>query len=457
MRAILATGIPDMNDYIRQNFTFVEVVGEGETKEECVDILDELNEKKTPADLIVVKSTLPGNPEELTEFVSCLHGAFYGLKIMALLPGPDKLLLRLLDDLGVYYLYGEFTSFLLQEAFQCIAENRLFNQASYEENQPYESDAEEETTITENEEPEITETVREYAESESNKVIEDQPLPEYKPLEFEINHGNKLVVVYSPSHSGSTVFASNLALLAAEQAIGVGLLDLNIKKPDISTHYNINHHNNFDSILTLIAGENLNPATLLSSMREFNGVNVLLGTKQPFTCHVEEDTLVRTLLSTCKETYPLTIIDVAGSLDNWGTLASLEMADKVIVVLEQHVACLRFFNTIKTDVFSSYNITDDKVDIILNRYRAKAALSAGEVEATLNCKLACTLKETDEVYTSISLGQPLALKTETRGGRDFIRILQDYGESLFYGSGMPEKPKKNLSLMQRFFGKTASF
>lgn len=455
MKTILATGIElsekGFNDFIIKNFDFLDVVGDKFTKEECVEILDE----HPDIELIIVKSNLPGNPTDFNEYIGCLRGAFPKLKILALLPNTtEKILIRLLDGLGIYYLIGNITPDNVNEVLCAIKENRAFL-PSPDHNLTTNTPVVGEIIPEENQEDSIIppKTLLPSSLAET----EEEPLPEYPTLHLEKSNNNNVIVVFSPTHSGGTTVASNLSIIAAELGINVGLIDLNIKKPDIITHFNFNHHHNLDSIMTMVASNHLNPTMLISSMKECNGVNVMLGTKYPFQFHFETEAPIKEILDTARASFPLTIVDITGIVDTWETIIALQEADKIIIVLEQQLASIRYYNAIKTEVFPSNGINNEKVDIILSRYHDKASLSLSEVKTSLDGSLACLLKETDEVYTSISIGRPLAVKADTRTGKEYVKSLRRYGSELLVDLGSKTgQPVVKKSLMQRFMGRIAT-
>lgn len=479
MKTILGTNIPDLNQFII-SLNKVQVLGEKNTKEECVEILDENKDQGIETELLIISSALPGYPEDFNEYLNCLHSAFPTLKTLALLPpSPSKTFLRFLDGLGVYYLHGTFTPQMLTDVLECIKENQPYEQpestqqttASSEE-QPEESA--EDTTPSETAEITATKT----NENEEVAGYEDEPLPEYEPLnktetsETEpriiVNpvspksegkqSENQIIAVFAPSHSGATTLAANMALLATRRRKDVALIDLNLKKPDINTHYNITNHNNLDTVLPLIIGNELNPSTLISNMVQQEGVNILLGTQTPFYDPVQSPSEIEQVLKIAKETYPITIVDVNAQIDNYGTLVALTMADKVVVVLEQHVACLRYFNKIRTEIFSNpdHLVLDKNISFVLNRYRNKVSLNRNEVEAAIgNAKMECVLNETDEVYTSITTGKPLAVYASTKQGKDFINKYGNYTINLLDSMGVKVQDGKKPTLFKRFMNKIA--
>jgi MinD-like ATPase involved in chromosome partitioning or flagellar assembly len=501
MKTILATGIPEMNAYIKNYIKFLEITGEDQTKEGCVSFLAD----NPDTELAVITPFLPGNPREPQDFINGLCGAFVKVKLIAILPpDPPEDFVDYLNSLGVVSLYGDITSDLLIEALTCVVENKAFNlqkpdqiaasldpfkktveeaeeiaEEIAEENKTYETAAEEEPTVDEITAKETTVNADQglIQKKEIDLSVTVKPLIEYGSLnsyqggetfeqpdqmnqlnqsvgEDELKIKHQVIAVFAPCHSGTTTLAANISLMLANKIDGVALIDLNTTKPDVKTHYGITHYNNLDSAMTLLAGNNLNSITLTANMVEHNRISVLLGTQNPFTCNFD-DSAVKKLIEQARSTFNLTIIDVSGDIGNWGTLAALQAADKIIIVLEQHIACLQYYNQIKSEVFPNYGIDDAKVDIILNRYHEKASLSPGEVKVSIGHELSCVLNETNDVYTSISIGTPLVQNVTTKMGREFVKSLEKYIAKLINGINIQEQPKKRVSLLQRFLRKNA--
>lgn len=190
-------------------------------------------------------------------------------------------------------------------------------------------------------------------------------------------------VVNAKGGSGATLLASNLGVIMAEQLkLRVALIDLNLQFGAPSLCLGLTPKVGIHDALT--AAHELDATALPGYMtRHDSGLEVLANVQNAFveSAEVSPEQLEH-VLTVVAQNYDHVIVDLPRSIDSL-TLPVLARADRVLLVLQQHLSHL-------SDAKRLVNVLSDRVDgmhekliVAINRYDRKSNIGTREIEGAL--------------------------------------------------------------------------
>jgi pilus assembly protein CpaE len=239
-----------------------------------------------------------------------------------------------------------------------------------------------------------------------------------------------LMAVYSPKGGvGCTTIATNLAVaMASRKKRRVAVVDLDLQFGDVGIALDLRGSN---SIVDLAAQESAIDATLIDDvfLRHDSGVYALVAPEQLGASDSIDPASIVRALDAMRDHFSYVICDLWSSLDEL-TLAILRSADRILLVTTPELPALK---NLRRAMAATPLLTDDRTEIVLNRYPGRAGVRMSDVEKNLARRVAASIPSegigvTDAINQGISLFDSRA---RVRTSSHYLRL----ADTLIRGSG----------------------
>jgi pilus assembly protein CpaE len=228
---------------------------------------------------------------------------------------------------------------------------------------------------------------KEIAEKLVEGLLENQCIPLSKT-------GSLIVVKSAAPKDGATTIAISTALsLARNTDLSIGLLDLNLKSPDIKDSFNI--HQAGKSLFSLrpkYSTNSITPSDILDhcySYKGFNNLHMLLGSQRRDTAGDLTMEQTKHLLEAAKRTFDIVIADVHTFPDNAATVYAIKHADERWLVTQPNYTSFKSSWADWYDCFWRHcGLEKRDFSLIINRSGANNAVKASGIGSELGIKVA---------------------------------------------------------------------
>lgn len=184
-----------------------------------------------------------------------------------------------------------------------------------------------------------------------------------------------IVVAVWPASSkdGATTVAVNTALaLASANRLRVGLIDANLRNPEIRSQLNLTETDRSQfKLRPKLQTHTLQPEDLLDSCityRKMNGLHILTGSPRRDTALDMTPEMMAHLLQTARSVFDVTLVDLNAYPDNAATVCTVRGADIRWLVAQNNYASYRTSWREWFDCYWKYcGLTPSDVSLILNR------------------------------------------------------------------------------------------
>ncbi len=184
---------------------------------------------------------------------------------------------------------------------------------------------------------------------------------------------------------GATIVATHLAAAKVGQG-EIYLVDLDTGKGDLAGYLDLRSSHNINALLERLG--QLDAALLDGACEVSNGVRVLAQPYELTELQAVAPDEVRTMLSFVRGHADLVIADLGSGVDA-GTLAAIEVATHIVIVVTPDVIALRDAQRLLR-LLHRLGIGGERVRLVVNRAAPKE-LSAEEIDAQLGVPVAATL------------------------------------------------------------------
>ncbi len=158
----------------------------------------------------------------------------------------------------------------------------------------------------------------------------------------------EVISVWSTSNKdGASTIAGNTALAIAQKfpELRVGLIDLNLKNPEIWTNFNLTDRgrNNLKIRPKMQTGT-LSSDDLLAACLVYGrlkNLHILTGSSRRDTAFDVTPEMIHHLLNTAKATFDITIVDAGAQPDNAGTISAVRLADHKWLVTQNYFSSFK--------------------------------------------------------------------------------------------------------------------
>lgn len=246
------------------------------------------------------------------------------------------------------------------------------------------------------------------ARSERAKVIEQTTaLKNVTQTSFKKMDG-KLVVVFSPKGgTGVTTMAVNLGFKLNQPETPVVLVDANFQFGDVPLFINERAK---ASIYDLTKrADQLEPEFVKQVVAVHSRSNINFLAAPPRLEQAEEITAEQyiTVLSSLRELYSYIVIDNPHIINDI-SLTSLDLADRIVLILTQDIAAIRNAQ-IFMELINSLKIPKDKITVVMNRYDKRISITAEKISSSLKIPIDVIVPLDEKVVvTSVNRGIPFA-------------------------------------------------
>lgn len=213
------------------------------------------------------------------------------------------------------------------------------------------------------------------------------------PLALPSKRAALITLISASSKDGATTLAVNTALtLAKTTSLKIGLLDLNLKAPDIKDNFNIAQARK--SLFSLRPKLNSNSITSVDLMEHcytykgFKNLYLLLGSHRRDTAGDLTIEQMKNLIDVARRTFDIVIADVHTFADNAATIYAIKHADHRWIVTQPNYVS---FKSSWVDWYDCYwrhcGLEKDSFSLIVNRMSVNSGMKASAIEADLGIKL----------------------------------------------------------------------
>jgi len=255
------------------------------------------------------------------------------------------------------------------------------------------------------------------------------------------NNGKVMAFIPCKGGSGSTFLATNLAYaLAAQENKRVAIFDFNLQLGDASLFLSDNRPPASIADVTRQI-HRLDGSFLSSSMLEIlPNLGILAAPDEPEKATEIRPEHVDPLLQVAIKNYDFVILDLGRRLDAV-TIQALDKADMIFPVLQQTLPFIRDAKRLM-DVFHSLGYSDNKVQLLVNRYNKKCEITLDDIENTLKISVLKTFPNNYSIVEeSVNHGIPV-IKLAKRS--PVAKVLEEMACELCDSAGQDNRWLKKL-------------
>ena len=255
-----------------------------------------------------------------------------------------------------------------------------------------------------------------------------------------VSRNGKTIGVYSLRGGvGVSTIATNLAVgLSQLWGQPTALVDMALVNGQSALMLNLPLRNSWASLANAELGEI--DATMLEAvlLTHASATRVLASPPRPEQSELISASKVEHTLRLLKESFEYVVLDLPHDFSDT-TLAALDQADQVLLVLAPELASVRAITT-TLDVFEHLNYGRDQFSMVLNNTFERGALARRDIETALKQTMGLVLPfAADVVVGAINRGVPLVSES---ANRSIGAALEDYAFLLSKESQRKERPVK---------------
>ena len=193
----------------------------------------------------------------------------------------------------------------------------------------------------------------------------------------------RVITVYSNKGGvGKTSIASNLAVeLAKITKENVALIDLNFQLGDVTTFLDLKPSFNISYMLQNL--DKINEDFLLSTLEKYKDTSLYVLADPPYFKQADyfSDADITKLFNILRDTFSYVVVDTSGGFDS-KALTALENSDLIFFVTIVNLPAVRNCQRC-LELFAKLGFSDEKVQILINRYMENDEIKAEDVEEVI--------------------------------------------------------------------------
>ena len=181
---------------------------------------------------------------------------------------------------------------------------------------------------------------------------------------------------------GKTSIASNLAVeLAKITKENVALIDLNFQLGDVTTFLDLKPSFNISYMLQNL--DKINEDFLLSTLEKYKDTSLYVLADPPYFKQADyfSDADITKLFNILRDTFSYVVVDTSGGFDS-KALTALENSDLIFFVTIVNLPAVRNCQRC-LELFAKLGFSDEKVQILINRYMENDEIKAEDVEEVI--------------------------------------------------------------------------
>ncbi len=197
----------------------------------------------------------------------------------------------------------------------------------------------------------------------------------------------RVISVYSNKGGiGKTSVATNLSLeLAKITKENVALIDLNFQMGDVTTFLDLKPSFNISYMLQNL--DKINEDFLLSTLERYRNTSLYVLADPPYFKQIDNISVkdISKLFELLRDVFSYIVVDMSNALDS-RTMQILENSDLVLFVSIVNLPALRNCQRC-LELFEKSGFSDDKIQILINRYMENDEINADYVDEFLGKKV----------------------------------------------------------------------
>ena len=205
-----------------------------------------------------------------------------------------------------------------------------------------------------------------------------------------------ICVVGSASGAGATTVASNLALELAELG-RVALIDLDLEFGGIACAFDVEIGYTIADVCCPDKFNDLDETILDSALYEKHGISILGRPHSLIEAGNVDPNGIAKALDIMSEMFEYVIVDLS-RINNELGLAALRKADKILIVIQPNVLCVRNVDRIVTGMID-IGVDPDNMGVVFNRFESKNDFGKS-IEASLKRPIVARIPNS---YSAVSM------------------------------------------------------
>lgn len=198
--------------------------------------------------------------------------------------------------------------------------------------------------------------------------------------------GGLISVINAKGGCGATFIASNVAhMMSAISKLNVVLLDLDLQFGTLCHYLNMEPQRGLMEAIQHI--EDMDEVALHAYLLKHESGLKILETNPQGVSLAEDipDKKLRTLVDLLLSCHDEVIVDLPRQIDML-TSTVLERSDKIMVVLQQDITAIRDATRLIKILRSELGISDEKIQVVVNRYSKNSSITLADIEKALKTK-----------------------------------------------------------------------
>jgi Flp pilus assembly CpaE family ATPase len=263
-------------------------------------------------------------------------------------------------------------------------------------------------------------------------------------------HGRLLVYFGCRGGAGATMLAVNSAAALARAGRSVCLVDLDLQLGDINTALNIDHPTSIAALAR--EAKSIDAAALKRRLaRHDSGVYALTQTARLDDIDPQLAEKLPEVFKLLLQHFEYVIVDGVRDFGDF-SLAALDAADRVALVVTQDVAAVRRAARV-TQIFRQLGYPERKVQLVVNRQSDKALVPESEIERVCQLPITATVRN-DYARTRQAMDEG-SLLTDVARNAPVTRDVETMATSIF-ADRVPAQNRRDdkPGFFARLFGRT---
>jgi pilus assembly protein CpaE len=288
--------------------------------------------------------------------------------------------------------------------------------------------------------------------------------PITQPSDSQPTEGKGIIAAIWPAacKDGATTVAINTALVLAQQTkLKIGLLDLNLKNPEIGASLNLAAKGRSNAALrSKLQTGSLRPDDLMEACipyRKAPQLRILAGSHRRDTAADFTAEMMQHLLDVCRSSFDITIVDVSAFPDNAATVCAAKYADCRWLVAQQAFGSHRWsWNEWYECYWKFAGLHPSQISLVVNRFSPHGE-GPHRIADSLGMRLAGVLPNVPSGagLAAMQEGTPLC---EMAGAEAFLESIHSLASELSTAAGaaplpLPRGKRRNgiLSVLSALF------
>jgi pilus assembly protein CpaE len=254
-----------------------------------------------------------------------------------------------------------------------------------------------------------------------------------------------VVTVFSPKGgTGKTVLATNLAAASAASGLRTLLVDFDLQFGDAALTLAVAPKATISDLAASAGRVDADKLNAFVSADPRTGLAVLAAPKRPEEAEAVGQDELAGVLQAARAGYDAVVIDT-GPLFDRAVLAAIDNSDHLLLVCTPEVTSLKNVR-LGLETIDRLGFPRERMSLVANRVGAKGGIDRGDIERTLDAKIAYELPDDTAVPASINRAQPVVIDEQASR---FAGTIGDLRRNLFGENAEPAPAARERRLLLR--------